>query len=62
MGRIKTALIKRNAESIYINNKDRFTSDFEANKKTLSEVATVESKKIRNVLAGQITRLVKKGD
>ena len=62
MCRIKTALIKRNAESIYINNKDRFTSDFEANKKTLSEVATVESKKIRNVLAGQITRLVKKGD
>lgn len=38
---------------------DKFTADFSHNKKALDEVATVHSTKLRNVIAGYITSLVK---
>ena len=40
-------------------NKDRFGKDFDLNKKVVIEVAEIQSKKIRNTIAGYITRLVK---
>lgn len=60
MGRIKTTLIKRVGKKIYAVHKERFSKDFETNKKALPEVAEIYSKKLRNVIAGYITRLAKK--
>lgn len=39
---------------------ERFTSDFNTNKKALVELTTVSSKKMQNVVAGYISRLIKK--
>lgn len=39
---------------------ERFTSDFTTNKKALVELTTVSSKKMQNVIAGYISRLIKK--
>jgi len=60
MGRIKTTLIKRTGNKLYALHKDKFSKDFDTNKKAIPDVAEVYSKKLRNVLAGYITRLVKK--
>lgn len=61
MGRIKTTAIKRVTHEILEKHKEMFSDDFEHNKQTLITVCDVESKKIRNNIAGYITRLVKKG-
>jgi small subunit ribosomal protein S17e len=39
--------------------KQQFTKDFEKNKEILSRKIKVESKKIRNQIAGYITRIMK---
>lgn len=60
MGRIKTKLIKRKTHAILEIHRDKFTEDFEQNKKIVDQYVQVESKKLRNSLAGFITRLKKK--
>lgn len=59
MGRIKTALVKRKTKEIFSKKKEIFTSNFEENKKRLAEIADIPSKKIKNTIAGYITRLIK---
>lgn len=61
MGRIKTQLIKRITKQLIKEHYDRFKPDFEENKKIVSELLSVESNKLRNSIAGYVTRLVKKG-
>jgi len=56
MGRIKTSFIKRTSKELMKGNE--FTDDFEKNKKILNGIS--ESKRIRNMIAGYITRLKKK--
>jgi len=58
MGRIKTALIKRVTNKLVQQNRDDFKKDFGSNKKLVTEFADVKSKKIRNVIAGYVTRLI----
>lgn len=60
MGRIKTALIKRVTKKIVAEHGDRLTPSFDENKKVVEGVIIVQSKKIRNVVAGYATRLTKK--
>ncbi|MFH1456397.1 MAG: 30S ribosomal protein S17e [archaeon] len=60
MGRIKTMMIKRNVRKLREIHKDKFKKIFDENKKIVSEVAKIPSKKIRNIVAGYITRLEKK--
>ncbi len=56
MGKIKTKLVKRTANTLL--EKDiHFTEDFEANKKILG--STMPSKKIRNQIAGFLARAKK---
>jgi len=57
MGRIKSLQIKRTAKKLLAKNK--FSSEFEENKKLLSQYIET-SKKTKNSIAGYITRLVKK--
>ncbi len=59
MGRIKTKQIKRKTFEIYQKFPNHFTENFEENKKKILQVARFKSKKIRDVIAGYITRLVK---
>jgi len=62
MGRIKTAAIKRVSLEIFRRYKDRFTTNFDENKAILDQVADIKSKRLRNVIAGYITRLIKRKD
>lgn len=59
MGRIKTALIKRLTNELVKNRKDKLTTDFNKNKEAVGELLDVTSKKMRNVIAGYATRLMK---
>ena len=60
MGRIKTTLIKRSGNKLLKNNKSAFSKDFDKNKKALTEKADIPSKKLRNAIAGYITRIVRR--
>lgn len=56
MGKIKSKLVKRTAKNL-VEKGIEFKPNFERNKKTLGN--TMPSKKIRNQLAGYLTRLKK---
>ena len=59
MGRIKTKLIKRVTHELIAKYSDKFSSNYDENKKALNNLISVHSKKIRNAIAGYITRLKK---
>ena len=59
MGRIKTQLIKRISLKLVKEHRDEFKKDFDENKEIVEKFADIPSKKIRNVIAGYVTRLVK---
>ncbi len=56
MGRIRTAAVKRDSEKIMQVGKTRFGTDFKQNKKTVEEIADTKTKKLRNLIAGYITK------
>lgn len=58
MGKIKSKLIKRSAEEL-VKRGVEFSKDFEKNKKILGNT-TMPSKKIRNQVAGYLTKFSKK--
>ncbi|MBA2841097.1 small subunit ribosomal protein S17e [Methanococcus maripaludis] len=60
MGRIRQTFIKRTGEELIEKFADKFTSDFEENKKAVGEVAMISTKPLRNRIAGYITAKVKK--
>ena len=57
MGRIKTALVKRVTRELLKAHRDQFTPEFTKNKEIVNTIANMPSKKIRNVVAGYLTRL-----
>ncbi len=57
MGRVKSALIKNTAKKLLEKHPDIFTGDFEKNK--VAAGSFIEQKKLRNSVAGYITRLKK---
>ena len=57
MGKIKTNLIKRTAKGL-VKEGVEFSEDFEQNKKILKD--TMPSKKIRNQIAGFLSRFKRK--
>ncbi len=59
MGNIKQTFIKRTARELFDRYPDKFTKDFEHNKKMVEELTNVSSKTIRNRIAGYITKLVR---
>jgi len=59
MGRIKTMLIKRTTNDLFSEHSKDFKDSFEENKKIVSQYLDIPSKKLRNVIAGYVTRLVK---
>ncbi len=59
MGRIKTVLVKRIAEKLVRDHSQEFTPEFDKNKSLVEKYTTVDSTKIRNLIAGYTARLVK---
>ena len=60
MGRIKTTRIKRVTKQLVAKHGDLFKPNFEENKKLVYELAEIPSKKLRNIVAGYTTRLMRK--
>jgi len=59
MGRIKTQLVKRVTKQLLASHEQSFTEDFVKNKEVLNTLAKFQSSKIRNTVAGYLTRLVR---
>ena len=59
MGRIKTKLVKGIAKKLVKLHGQEFTPEFSKNKELVSKYTTVESTKMRNIIAGYTSRLVK---
>jgi len=59
MGRIKTKKIKRATQKVFASMHDAVSEDFMKNKGIIGEKYTITSKKLRNVIAGYLTRLKK---
>ncbi len=59
MGRIKTKLIKGVTNKLVEEHRQNFKENFEENKELVSRFADIRSAKIRNVIAGYVTRLMK---
>ena len=59
MGRIKTKLAKRIGKKLVKEHSQEFTSEFDKNKPLVSAYTNVSSIKMRNVIAGYTSRLVK---
>lgn len=53
--------VKRAARQLLELYPDRFTTDFSQNRKILDELLEVESKPLKNKIAGYLTSLLKQG-
>ncbi|MBS3102104.1 30S ribosomal protein S17e [Candidatus Woesearchaeota archaeon] len=58
MGRVKTQLAKRVSRQLVKQHRSEFKDNFNDNKALISQFTNVKSKKIRNVIAGYVTRIV----
>ncbi len=59
MGRIKTKLIKRVTGKLIDEHGDEFKEDFDTNKELVEKFADIQSNKLRNIVAGYVTRKIK---
>ncbi len=55
---MRTELVKRIARELVERFPDKFTTDFENNKKLVDALTNISSTKLRNRVAGYTTRLV----
>jgi small subunit ribosomal protein S17e len=60
MGRIKTKFVKSNTKKLMNLHGEKFSGDFNKNKTIVGNYTVMQSKKMRNVIAGYVTRLKKK--
>ena len=60
MGRIRTDAIKKVSFELIKKQGEKFTPDFEANKKAISEMKLFKSKRVRNKVAGYVARIAKR--
>jgi len=58
LGRVKNVRIKLIARELLERFPDRFSKDFYKNKTALKDLVTIESKKMKNQIAGYLSRLV----
>lgn len=60
MGRIKTTLIKRTGDSVVKNHSEELTINYDSNKVMVTKFVELQSKKLRNIIAGHVTREMRK--
>lgn len=58
MGRVRPKHVKRLSRQLVEQNEGRFEKDFDHNKEQLKEMELVDSKKLRNRVAGYIVRVL----
>lgn len=58
MGKVRSTLVKRTAKGVIKRFPERFSHDFEKNKKAVEELLEFPSKRMRNMVAGYVTRLL----
>lgn len=61
LGSIRPRYIKNAARSLLAQYPDTFTDDFETNKRLVEQFTEVDSKRIRNRIAGYLVGLIKIG-
>lgn len=59
MGKVRTSLVKRTARRLLELFPNEISSDFNVNKELVKKYVHVKSKKLRNQIAGYLTRLVR---
>lgn len=59
MGKVRSVLIKNISKELITKYPDVFTIDFEINKKLLDKYLEIDSKHLRNRIAGYIVNLLK---
>ena len=59
-GRVRTKTVKKAARNIVEKYYSRLTMDFQTNKKMADEVAIIPTKRLRNKIAGFMTRLMRR--
>merc|ERR1712110_1299828 len=60
MGRVRTKTVKKAARLIIEKYYGKLSMDFQTNKKITEDVAIVQSKRMRNKIAGYVTHLMKR--
>jgi len=60
MGRVRTRTVKRASRHIIERFYARLTLDFDTNKRVCDEIAVIQSKRLRNKIAGFTTHLMKR--
>lgn len=58
MGKVRPERVKKIARELLKRYPDKFTTDFESNKKLLESLTKISSAKLRNRIAGYVTRLI----
>lgn len=59
MGRVKSIAVKTLGDDLIREHSKKLTTDFEKNKIVLGDLIEIKSKRVRNVLAGYITKKMK---
>ena len=57
LGKVRTDTVKRMSRELLKRFPDRFTGDFESDKQVVNDLVITPSKRLRNRIAGYITRL-----
>jgi small subunit ribosomal protein S17e len=57
LGKVRTEQVKRIARELLERYEDKFTTDFETNKRLVDSLTNISSKKLRNKVAGYTARL-----
>lgn len=60
MGRVRTKTVKRAARAIIEKYYSKMTQDFQSNKRLCDEIAVIQTKRLRNKIAGFATHLMKR--
>ncbi|THD20798.1 Ribosomal protein S17 [Fasciola gigantica] len=60
MGRVRTKTVKKASRLIIERFYSRLTRDFHTNKKVCADIACINSKRLRNKIAGYVTHLMKR--
>jgi small subunit ribosomal protein S17e len=57
LGKVRTDTVKRTSRELIKRFPERFTGEFESDKQAVNDLVTTQSKRLRNRIAGYVTRL-----
>jgi small subunit ribosomal protein S17e len=57
LGKVRTETVKRVSRELLKRFPERFSGDFESDKQAVNELVSTQSKRLRNRIAGYVTRL-----